>query len=79
MNKQGGNATETGHMDRAMDVAIRLAFVGLIVLWCTKILSPFIMPLLWGLIISVALYPVFLKLKGWLGGRNSLAGASLSP
>jgi len=61
-------------MTRAMDVAIRLAFVGLIVLWCTKIITPFFMPLLWGLVISVALYPVFLKMKGWLGGRNNLSG-----
>jgi predicted PurR-regulated permease PerM len=61
-------------MDKAVDVAIRLSFVGLIVLWCTKIISPFFMPLLWGMIISVALYPVFLKVKDWLGGRNTLAG-----
>ena len=32
------------------------------------------MPLIWGLIISVALYPVFLKLKRWLKGRNTLTG-----
>lgn len=32
------------------------------------------MPLIWGLIISEALFPVFLKLKGWLKGRESLAG-----
>jgi predicted PurR-regulated permease PerM len=75
MNANGDLSKDTSHMDKAMDVAIRLSFVGLIVVWCTKIISPFFMPLLWGLIISVAVYPVFLKLKGWLGGRNNLAGA----
>jgi len=65
-----GNA----HLNQAMDVAIRLAFVGLIAFWCTKIISPFFMPLLWGLLIAVALYPVFLKLKSWLGERNTLTG-----
>ena len=62
-------------MDRALDVAIRLAFVALIVIWCSKIVTPFFLPVLWGLIIATALYPVFLKLKKALGGRNRLAGA----
>jgi predicted PurR-regulated permease PerM len=62
-------------MNRALDVAIRLAFVALIVIWCSKIITPFFLPVLWGLIIATALYPVFLKLKKALGGRNRLAGA----
>ena len=57
-----------------MDVAIRLAFVGLIVFWCTKIITPFFLPVLWGVIISVALFPVYEKLKGWVGGSDKLAG-----
>ncbi len=74
MNSIQKPSQDTSHMDRALDVAIRLAFVGFIVLWCSRIIKPFFMPLLWGLVISVALYPVFLKVKGWLGGRNNLAG-----
>jgi len=65
---------DSQHMSRAMDIAIRLAFVGLIVMWCAKIITPFFMPLLWGVVISIAFYPVFLKLKNMLGGRNGLAG-----
>jgi len=61
-------------MDRAMDVAIRLAFVGLIVYWCGKIFAPFFLPVLWGAIISVAMYPLFLKMRGWMGDRNRTAG-----
>jgi predicted PurR-regulated permease PerM len=74
VNTNNDSVKDTSHLDRAMDVAIRLAFVGLIALWCSKIITPFFMPLVWGLIISVALYPVFLKLKGWLKGGNTLAG-----
>ena len=74
MNTNGDSSRDTSHMDKAMDVAIRLSFVGLVVLWCTRIIGPFFMPLLWGVIISVALYPLFLKVKSWLGGRNNLAG-----
>jgi len=67
-------AKDTSHMDRAMDVAIRLAFVGLIVYWCGKIFAPFFLPVLWGAIISVAMYPLFLKMRGWMGDRNRTAG-----
>ena len=75
MNTHNESSRDTSHLDKAFDVAIRLSFVGLIIFWCTKIVAPFFLPVLWGLIISVALYPVFLKLRGWLGGRNTLAGA----
>ncbi|MDX2475515.1 MAG: AI-2E family transporter [Candidatus Krumholzibacteria bacterium] len=68
------NGNDTGHMDRAMDVAIRLTFVGFIVYWCGKIFAPFFLPVLWGAIIAVALYPLFLKLKKSLGDRNRTAG-----
>jgi predicted PurR-regulated permease PerM len=69
-------ATESNKtLDQAVDIAVRLAFIGLIVFWCTKIVAPFFLPVLWGAVIATALYPVFLKLKGRLGGRNTLAGA----
>ncbi len=67
MNSPKENIEDPGHLDRAMDVAIRLAFVGLIIFWCTKIIAPFILPVLWGVIISVALFPVYEKLKSWVG------------
>jgi len=74
MNSNTGSEKDTSHMDRALDVALRLAFVGLIILWCSRIINPFFMPLMWGMVIAIALFPVFEKLKGWLGGRNNLAG-----
>ncbi len=61
------------HMNRAMDIAIRLAFVGLIAYWCIRIVAPFFLPVLWGVTIAVAFYPVFEKLKNSLGGREKLA------
>ncbi|MFT5232236.1 MAG: putative PurR-regulated permease PerM [Candidatus Krumholzibacteriia bacterium] len=68
------NGNDTSHVDRAMDVAIRLAFIGFIVYWCGRIFAPFFLPVLWGAIIAVALYPLFLKMKKSLGERNRTAG-----
>jgi predicted PurR-regulated permease PerM len=59
---------------KALDIAIRLGVVALIVFWCFSIFLPFLMPVAWGVLIAVALYPTFVKLKGLLGGRNRLAG-----
>ena len=74
MNTNNESTADGKYMNQALDIAIRLAVIGVIVLWCMRIVAPFVLPVLWGVIIAVALYPVFLKLKKWLGGRNTLAG-----
>lgn len=57
----------------AIDVAIRLGLIFLILAWCLKILTPFISLVAWGAIIAVALYKPFLALVDKLGGRKKLA------
>ncbi len=59
---------------RGMDLAIKIAVLAIIVFACFQIFSPFLMPVLWGIIIAVAVNPVFLMIKKVLGGRNRLAG-----
>jgi len=56
-----------------IEAAIRLGLLLLLALWCFNIIKPFVLPVLWGVIIAVAIYPVFTKLKAALGGRNKLA------
>ena len=62
-------------MSRALDVAVRLAVVAIIVLWCFSIFKPFMLAVIWGIIIAVALNAAFVSLKRFVGGRNRLAGA----
>lgn len=56
-----------------IEVAIRLGLLLLLATWCFLIVTPFILPVLWGMIIAVAIFPLFTKLKSALGGRNKLA------
>lgn len=56
-----------------IEAAVRLGLLLLLAAWCFKIITPFIVPVMWGVIIAVAIYPVFLKLKSGLGDRNKLA------
>jgi len=59
---------------RATEVSIRLFLVAGLGYWCFLIFQPFLIPVLWGIIIAVALNPLFARLKSLLGGRGKLAG-----
>jgi predicted PurR-regulated permease PerM len=58
---------------QAIEIAIRLSLVFLIMAWCLQILMPFISLVAWGAIIAVAIYRPYLKLVEKLGGRKKLA------
>jgi predicted PurR-regulated permease PerM len=62
----------------SIEAFIRIGVLVGIVVICHNLLKPFLIPVVWGAIIAVALYPMFLKLRGWLGGRNGLAATILS-
>lgn len=67
--------TSTRELQRkATDVAIRLFVVAALAVWCFLIFKPFVMPLVWGIVIAVALSPLFFRLESLLGGRRKLAG-----
>ena len=63
---------------RAIEAAIRIGLVFLLVLWCFYIVRPFILLILWGAIIAVAVYPLFEKLQAMLGGREKLAATLMT-
>ena len=56
-----------------IEAAVKLGLLLLLVYWCFSIIRPFQIPVLWGVIIAVAVYPLFIRLKAALGGRNKLA------
>ena len=58
---------------RVVEASIRLAVLSVIVVYCYRILEPFLAPLLWGAVIAVAIYPAHLRLEALLGGRKVLA------
>ncbi|MDJ0787065.1 MAG: AI-2E family transporter [Myxococcota bacterium] len=66
-------AVDTEHTKRVIDTAIRLGAVALVAYICFLVLRPFILPVAWGMIIAVAMYPLHLRLASALGGRSKLA------
>jgi len=56
-----------------LDNVIRLVFVGLLVVWSLMLVGPFITVGIWGVVLAVALYPVFAWLRARFGGRGTPA------
>jgi len=72
------NQSENSPTSLAIEIAIRLGVIFLILAWCLQILAPFIGLVAWGAIIAVAIYKPFLKLVEKLGGRKKLAVALIA-
>ena len=69
---------EKPYIGPAIDIAIRLGVIALLIALCFKILRPFISPVMWGIILAITLYPACRKLSNVLGGRVKLASAIIS-
>jgi predicted PurR-regulated permease PerM len=78
MNNVSGNLEDRVFQRRALEAAIRIGLVVLLVLWCFNIVRPFVMPVLWGAIIAVAIYPLFVKFSAVLGGRQKTAATLMT-
>lgn len=56
-----------------MEAVIRIGLVVLLAVWCFNIIRPFVVPVVWGIIIAVAVYPAYGRVRGLLGERYGLA------
>ena len=68
-------AKEKAFLRRALEATIRIGLVVLLVLWCFEIVKPFVVPVIWGIIIAVATYPGYRRLLPPLGDHRGLAAA----
>lgn len=57
----------------AIDIAVNLLLIFIIVAWCFQILRPFITLIVWAAVIAMAMYRPFLKLQDLVGGSKKLA------
>ncbi|MEA3276529.1 MAG: AI-2E family transporter [Pseudomonadota bacterium] len=69
---------EKTFLNNALEATIRIGLLILLAAWCFQIVQPFIIPIVWGIIIAVAAYPGYRKLQVALGGRGALAAALIA-
>lgn len=61
-----------------VEITIKIAMTLLLFTWCFYIVQPFIVPLVWALIITVSIFPVYNRLLILLRGRQKLTAALIS-
>jgi predicted PurR-regulated permease PerM len=59
--------------DKAVSVSLKIGFVALLLILSYLILKPFLVMVLWAIIIAVGIYPIFRRLSSHLGNRDKLA------
>ena len=63
---------------RATEATIQIGLVVLLAYWCFRIFQPFFDTIVWGIIIAVAIHPLYRRLNSALGGRDKLAATGLT-
>jgi predicted PurR-regulated permease PerM len=72
--KDVNNTTEQRYFTKKLiEATIRLVVLTLIIGWCFAILQPFIIIVAWGLILAVAMFPLYEFLKKVFKGKKKLA------
>ena len=63
---------------KVTDLVIRLTVVGLFAYLSLTLLAPFVIMIIWAVILAVALYPAFAALRKLLGGHGGLAATLIT-
>ena len=71
------SSEDRAFLTRAIETSIRVGLIALLVFWCFLVVRPFIQPIVWGVILAIAIQPAYLRLGRVLGGRERLSAAIL--
>lgn len=66
-------ANNHSYVGMSLEITIKIGLVLGLITWCFMILKPFLMITLWGVIIAIAIFPMFKWLNVILGNRKKLA------
>ena len=58
---------------KSLEIIIKVGLVLGLIVWCFLILKPFLILTLWGIIMAVAVYPIYVWFKRRMGNRRKLA------
>lgn len=63
---------------RVFEITVRMGLIFVLVAWCARIVEPFLIPIVWGVIIATAGLPGYLRLQGWMRGRGTAAAVAFT-
>jgi len=77
-NKKLSESKNNNYVGIAIDLILKVGALALVVYLCFRILKPFLSMLIWGLIIAIILFPVYMYLRKWFGNRNKITSILLT-
>ncbi len=75
MERPARNAGNRSPTEKAIDVALHIGILVLLLAWCLQILKPFASLVIWAIIIAVTAYPLYRRLNQNLGDRRKMTAA----
>ena len=78
MQHTGDEGVEFAVARTSIEVVVRVGLLLLLAFWCFSIAQPFLVPIVWGMVIAVAVYRGFNRLQRVLGERPGIAATLTS-
>ena len=73
MPKSVTSSRDPAFLKNAVEAAVQIGLIALLVIWCIDIVKPFVALLVWGVIIAIAIYPLHQRIVAAIGGRHGYA------
>jgi predicted PurR-regulated permease PerM len=73
MTSSESSDNENAFMQHTLEAVIRIGLIAGLVTWCFLIARPFLVPIIWGAIIAIAVFHGYDRLQTALGGRRITA------
>ena len=58
---------------KSINLTIKLLLMVVILAWCVMIILPFVVPILWSIILAITLFPLYRRLEKLLKGKKALS------
>lgn len=78
MNSPKQASNDKVFLTKAMEATIHVGLIVLLLYWCFQIGRPFIEIIVWGIVIAVAIHPLYNRLKSAVGGRGRLSATLIT-
>lgn len=78
MNTQLQNSQTKISANPVVNYALQLLALALLLVWCFRILEPFITPIIWASVLATTLYPMHRWLSVKIGNRNGLSATVIT-
>ena len=64
------SSEDRAFLTRTIETSIRVGLIALLVFWCFLVVRPFIQPIVWGVILAIAIQPAYRVRRANLRARR---------